>query len=204
MVTRLWKNVRVMMTKNKMQYFIAKDFWGLVDKHGPLPPVYAVKEYPEIVGTRCWEWTGDILPNGYGYIYLDGKTVLVHRFAWLLKHEKLSKKTPYVLHKCDNRKCVRHLWSGTQKDNLADMTSKGRRSCGTKHARAQAKTRSRGPSHSLAIQGESHSKLTTKEVFSIRSLAKDGLLTRAALGEMFGVSKACINMIVWRKNWKHI
>lgn len=34
----------------------------------------------------------------------------------------------YVLHKCDNRLCVRvdHLFLGTQKENLADMRSKGR------------------------------------------------------------------------------
>jgi hypothetical protein len=33
----------------------------------------------------------------------------------------------FVLHRCDNRKCVRHLFLGTQLDNVRDCIAKGRK-----------------------------------------------------------------------------
>lgn len=51
-----------------------------------------------------------------------------HRVAWVLLRGRIPAGM-VLCHTCDNPLCVNpeHLWIGTQKDNLADMTCKGRR-----------------------------------------------------------------------------
>jgi hypothetical protein len=75
----------------------------------------------------CWEWTASLFKSGYGKFNLDGKTVKAHRLSWELTNGEIPGDL-FVLHKCDNRKCVRpsHLFLGTKKDNADDMWSKGR------------------------------------------------------------------------------
>ena len=75
----------------------------------------------------CLEWMGGTNPDGYGKLYLDGKTVATHRIAW----ENVNGPIPdgmLVLHSCDNPPCceLTHLRLGTVADNSADMVSRGR------------------------------------------------------------------------------
>ena len=67
----------------------------------------------------------------------------------------------FVLHKCDNPKCVNpeHLFLGTQKDNMEDKTRKGRQARGTRHGMAKlgesqvlAIRKSRGSATAIAVQ----------------------------------------------------
>jgi hypothetical protein len=99
---------------------IAERFWAKVNKDGPVVR-------PEL--GSCWEWMGAIRPNGYGQMSAGrrGQTPLkVHRVAWELAYG--AAPTSYVLHRCDNRRCVRpsHLFEGDQATNLRDTIAKGR------------------------------------------------------------------------------
>lgn len=97
--------------------FTPAEFWALV-----------VKGHPH----RCWLWQSTThAHNGYGAFWYPPmrRTMCAHRIAWLLTHGSIPGRL-HVLHKCDNPICVnpRHLWLGTQLDNMRDMAAKGRRS----------------------------------------------------------------------------
>lgn len=80
----------------------------------------------------CWNWSGATMPNGYGLIRSaggrGGNTTLAHRVSYEIHSGSKIPNGLYVLHRCDNRRCVNpeHLFLGTQKDNIRDMIAKGR------------------------------------------------------------------------------
>lgn len=80
-----------------------------------------------IVGPGCWEWVGLRDKKGYGLYHRDGGAERAHRVAFEFWNEGV-KPTLNVLHKCDNRPCVRpnHLYEGTQSQNMKDMFERGR------------------------------------------------------------------------------
>lgn len=75
----------------------------------------------------CHEWQSTLHRDGYGKFYYEGKQAQAHRVAYELFVGTTGGK--WVLHKCDNRKCVNpdHLFLGDAIDNIADMDKKGRR-----------------------------------------------------------------------------
>ncbi len=76
----------------------------------------------------CWIWTASLTRSGYGQFNVDGRPRPAHRIAWTLRHGAIP-RGKLVLHDCpkrDNRRCVRHLFLGTQKDNAQDAAWKGR------------------------------------------------------------------------------
>src|SRR6267142_469485 len=108
-------------------------FWSKIDKSGD-----------------CWLWTAGSGSTGYGYFYIGRVQYAAHRFAWVSKHGPIPAGMQ-VLHSCDVRRCVRHLFLGTQSDNIQDMHNKGRG------------FDNRGSRHPLA-------KLTEEDVEEIRRL----------------------------------
>jgi hypothetical protein len=74
----------------------------------------------------CWLWCGNASVLGYGVAW-DGRPVYAHRLAARLY--RLGDPTGKVVcHRCDVPSCVnpKHLFLGTQADNLSDMRAKGR------------------------------------------------------------------------------
>jgi hypothetical protein len=80
-------------------------------------------------GDGCWEWAAALGTKGYGKIQRPGTRITegAHRASYELNIGPIPTGL-WVLHKCDNRKCVRpdHLFLGTCQDNIDDMHAKGR------------------------------------------------------------------------------
>lgn len=77
----------------------------------------------------CWPWLLKPDPQGYGQINIGDKKVMrAHRVSYLLNVGEIPEGDWVVMHKCDNRICVRpdHLVLGSRADNLADCRAKGR------------------------------------------------------------------------------
>lgn len=128
----------------------------------------------KVMDSGCHEWQAGFHRDGYGKFQTEGKTMPAHRVAF-----KLFKQNPeknYVLHRCDNRKCVNveHLFLGTNKDNIADMDQKKRR--GTK------------------------SKLTYANVDVIKNLLQDRY-TQQYIAEKFNIDQTTVSRIKLGKSF---
>jgi hypothetical protein len=86
------------------------------------------KSIPE-PNTGCYIWTRSVSVSGlpYGRCWRIGET-LAHRVSWKLHFGDIPKDFK-VLHKCDQPACVnpKHLFLGTQSDNMYDAFAKGRK-----------------------------------------------------------------------------
>ena len=143
-------------------------FWGFVDKiNGPIHPIYG----------QCWVWTGANLRGGYGVFWYKARNVTAHRASWEINVGITGNL--HVLHKCDNRSCVRpdHLFLGTNADNMADRNKKGRAA----------------------------RKLTESDAREVRRRYVRGSSTNGTTGlaKEFGVSQQTIQGIVDGIYWKH-
>jgi len=79
-------------------------------------------------GEGCWLWLGGKHKFGYG-TFRAGKAVIgAHRYSWQLHSGQPIPEGSFVLHSCDNPPCVNpaHLRLGSPKDNMQDMSTRGR------------------------------------------------------------------------------
>lgn len=143
--------------------------WGRVEKRGP---------------DDCWEWQGNRDSRGYGRFRLEGKSIGVHRAAYILTHGPISADR-VVCHRCDNPACCNpaHLFLGTTKDNVQDMIQKGR--------------------DAMVGSANSNAKLTEPDVIRIREMAQTGM-TYQAIADHFNVTISLIGKVVTRRMWNHV
>ncbi len=129
---------------------------------------------------HCWLWTGARTGNGYGAVRVNGRQIGAHVAAFLAAYGELP-DGHVVMHACDNPLCVRpdHLSSGTNGENLADRTRKGRAASGEQNGRA---------------------KLTESQVSEIRELLRAGI-AKKAIARRFCVSDTLIRLIGKGANW---
>lgn len=104
---------------------------------------------------ECLVFTGTKNARGYGFVDVTYKSkterypILTHRLAWALANGVDPPADRLVLHRCGNASCCnpKHLYLGTQQDNMNDKIAAGRHRSGmlgrkgTSHPRAHPQAR---------------------------------------------------------------
>jgi hypothetical protein len=152
-------------------------FWTKVNMNGPV--------IHRGLG-NCWDWLAGTFSNGYGQFYDGNNKIGAHRFSYIITNGEISKNL-VICHKCDRRSCVNpnHLFLGTQKENLKDMSQKGRRN--------PADTSGENNGRSI---------VTLQTVNEIRSKYEDGGISARKLGLLYGLSETQTFRIIKRESWK--
>ena len=129
-----------------------------------------------IKSQECWLWKAARSPRGYGIFYDGNRLVYAHRVSWSLANGEIPQGMN-VLHRCDTPECVnpKHLFLGTQSDNLLD--------CRKKNRLTQAK------------------KLTIADARKIRSLRKEGFHI-SSIASGFKISGKQVYNVLQNKQWK--
>lgn len=110
---------------------------------GGRPPVDETKLFLEKVlkvESGCHEWQSATNWQGYGKLFFRGKSSYpAHRAAYLLFNGQIADDL-WVLHECDNKKCVNpgHLFLGNALANIRDMDQKRRRGTKCRFTKEQA------------------------------------------------------------------
>lgn len=161
-------------------------FWAKVDTSG-----------------ECWVWIGGKDRKGYGRFSMgsarkpDGtrrnSMVAAHRFSYELENGPIPDGPGFhgfcVLHRCDNPSCVlpKHLFLGTNEDNVHDMDSKGRR----------VNNQIKGSGHRNAVLNE-------EQVREIVAKHYGEGRTQKSLALEYGVCHATVNHIFTGRLWGHL
>lgn len=134
---------------------------------------------PGPLETDCWIWQGTLNSDGYATIKYKQKTFKVYRVMWERFHGETIPPGKSALHRCDTPACMnpRHIFIGTQIDNIRDMVSKGRQS--------------------------SNRGLTDDEVRTIRAMVRGGM-RQSEVVQLMGVDSGTVSRIVNRKLYKHV
>lgn len=163
------------------------------------PEIYQLPEaefWNRVEKTRgCWFYMGPTRgQRGYG----AWKSEYAHRYSWRLSNGPIPKGL-WVLHRCDNTKCVRpdHLWLGTHEDNMREMSRRGRSCLGDRNpARLYPDRTQRGVDRHNA-------KLNPARVRKLRALYAAATPV-CALARRFGVNHTTVLAVIQGKTWKHV
>jgi hypothetical protein len=136
---------------------------------------------------ECWPWQAGCDKKGYGVLRTKApelKLIKAHRHAYELAHGQINEELD-VLHTCDNPPCcnARHLYQGTNDDNVRDMHERGR---------------NKNPPHD--IYPHPRSKLKPEQVKEIFASTEPSSL----LAKRYGVHRSAIKKIRRRETWEEI
>lgn len=146
---------------------ITRTFWSRIDRRGD---------------DECWPWLGYRHAKGYGRSFVwvgDRVYVVPHRASWAIHYGPPGDM--HVCHRCDNPPCCnpRHLFLGTNIDNVKDRVAKGRTQRGIQHFKAR---------------------VTEDDVRAIRASTE----RPAAIARRYGISYGTVAAILTRRTWKHV
>ena len=124
----------------------------------------------------CWLWNGNAHKKGYGCLWHDGRLMRATHASWGI-HRGVVPRGLYVLHKCDNPPCTnpKHLFLGTQGDNMTDK----------------------------ALKSRAGKKLTGMAAGSIRREHARGV-PATVLAKKYKVSDCTIRLVARRITWRHV
>ena len=144
---------------------------------------FLAKVCPE-PGSGCWLWRGQLNQSGYGVLWLDGKSRVAHRVAWVFFHGEIPPEL-LVCHKCDVRACVNpeHLFLGTHTENARDREAKGR---------------------SMRGEESPSSRLSTEQVSRIKAVLAEDRMYVSEIAREYGVTPPTIAAIAKGKTWRHV
>ena len=127
---------------------------------------------------ECIPWPFGTRGGGYGSVYIDGRSRLVHRVVCERVHGDAPTQEHEAAHSCNNRPCInpRHLRWATPTENAADKIAHGTLMVGEAN-----------PMHKLSI-GE------------VQAIREQGGPLRVAADE-FGVSITTVHRIRRRESW---
>jgi len=136
----------------------------------------------------CWIWKGHTTNCGRSHIRSKSKGISIQasKFSYILFVREIPEGLN-VCHDCrpnsDNPLCVnpKHLWLGTQKENIKDRDIKLRQAFGERHGCA---------------------KLNKEQVTEIREIYSKGKTTQRKLAKIYNVSQNQICLITRLKAWK--
>jgi hypothetical protein len=157
---------------------------------------------------ECWVFQGPLTGGGYGIVWerVSGKSRNrgAHRVSWEVANGPIPDGMQ-VLHRCDNPPCCNpsHLFLGSARDNLLDMSQKGRHFSRTKPERVARGERNGQHTHpERTARGErtSSHKVTAEQVKAIRQRLAIGESGRA-LARAYRVDKKTIYRIRDGMSW---
>lgn len=129
--------------------------------------------------TSCWEYQGAKYKHGYGNITYTGQNygTLTHRVYYYASRGDFDKSLD-VCHTCDNPSCCRpsHLFLGTHKQNMEDMSKKGRRG-------------------SYKNERSKRARLNWRQIHLIRKIYSERSCRRMDLALIFGISREHLHKI---------
>jgi hypothetical protein len=159
--------------KSRGARFCSSDCWNKTQAQ-PLTPRF----WSKVQKSRaCWNWSGTLDKDGYGVIQGENRRqVRAQRLSYELNIGPIP-SGKHVLHRCDNRACVnpKHLFLGTNLENIADKVKKQRQSA----------------------------KLTPEKVRRIKRMLKSSISVSSIAVQM-GVTIGAIYPIAKGKTWKYI
>lgn len=145
-------------------------FWSKVDRRGP---------------DECWPWRGGFFDSGYGQFHITKPRTSrgAHIVSWEYANGSLGNGLQ-VNHTCDQRFCVnpRHLYAGSQQQNMTDKVARNRQA--------------RGSGHGTAKIAEAQA----REILVRANGGERG----ATIARAMGISRNTVYRCISRKNWKHV